>query len=444
MKITLPNIKIRDYQLPAWEYLMSDTPRKRAVLCWARRLGKDTLCMHYMAVASQQKVATYWYMGPTTTLAREAFWDATSPHTGQRRIFEAFIGMHDPSKNLYGLIANKNENEMTLDLINGSRIRFCGSDNYHNLLGSPPYGLVFSEFARADPQSWNVLRPILAENSGWAAFNSTPVGENFFATLYRNAITRERWFAQLIPASATNVFTPEVLKEELEELIESNGEDYGRAIYEQEYACSFAAGGIGAYFAREIQRLEEADQITNVPYDPRIPVLVSVDLGYADMTSIWFYQLVGKEVRVIDYLENSNVGLDWYAAEMKKKPYAYSQYLFPADVAVHELGSGRSRVETLRSLGINPHIVAAQSKMDQINSARTLLPSCWFDKTKCKKGLDALRQYRRKWDDKRKVYADTPLHDWCSHAADAFMVFATSGVKPYVKTVMKRRRQGFV
>lgn len=428
---------------------MSNTPRKRAVLCWCRRAGKDTVCLNYMAVASQQKVASFWVMCPTAINAREVFWDSINPHTGQRRIYEAFVGMHDPARKQYGLIVAKNENEMTLDLLNGARVRFCGSDNYQNLLGSPPYGLIFSEYARADPNSWNVLRPILAENGGFAIFNSTPLGANHFETLYRAAVTSDRWYAQLLPASQTDIYTQETLKEELHELIESNGEDYGRAIWDQEYECSFASGNLGAYFAKEIQRLETPNedgisQIGNVPYDPRLQTYTSWDLGYSDETAVFFFQLAGREVRVIDYLANSNVGLDWYANALKAKPYAYAQHLFPADVAVHELGSGRSRIETLRSLGINPRVIPQQAKIDQINAARTLLPSCFFDAAKTKKGLDGLRQYRRKWDDKRKVYADTPLHDWASHPADAFMTFAISGTKPYVKTLMKYKRQGFV
>jgi hypothetical protein len=191
--------------------------------------------------------------------------------------------------------------------------------------------------------------------------------------------------------------------------------------YEAEYECSFQAAVAGAYYGREMQAAEDEGRITRVPWEPRIPVHTGWDLGIGDSTAIWFAQRAGREWRVIDYLENSGVGLDWYAKELDRKPYRYGETLLPHDASVRELGSGLSRVETLESLGIKRiRVLPARRKEDSINGVRLTLPSCWFDADKCKRGIDALRNYRREFDDKRKAFKERPLHDWTSHPADAF------------------------
>jgi len=232
-------------------------------------------------------------MLPEATQARKAIWSAVNPRTGLRRIDEAF-----PSE----IIARKLENEMLIEFVNGSTWQLVGSDNYNSLVGSPPIGLVFSEFALSDPAAWSYLRPILRENGGWCLFISTPRGRNHFSTFYEEARTDPEWFAELLPATETSVFSPEDLDTERRELIREFGADQGEAIYNQEYLCSFQAGLIGAYYGREMERAEQEGRICNVPYDPRVPVHTSWDLGIHDTMVCWCIQLVGKEVRLIDLI----------------------------------------------------------------------------------------------------------------------------------------------
>jgi hypothetical protein len=170
-------------------------------------------------------------------------------------------------------------------------------------------------------------------------------------------------------------------------------------------------------------------RIRSVPYDPMALVHTSWDLGLTDMTAIWFFQIVGQEIHIIDYLENSGQPLAWYAGELHKKPYAYGEHILPHDAEAKELQTNRSRTETLRGLNLNVRVLKAQGAervlvADGINAVRTILPRCYFDAQKCAKGIDALKAYRREWDEKLKTFHDRPVHDWASHPADSFRYLA--------------------
>lgn len=408
---------------------------KRAVWIAHRRAGKDDLALHLTACAAMRRVGGYWHLLPSQVQARKSVWQAINPHTGMRRIREAFP---------QSIVARELENEMMIEFVNGSTWQCVGSDSYDSLVGSSPVGLVFSEFALADPAAWSYLRPILQENDGWAMFITTPRGRNHAATFYEEAKDDPTWFAELLPATKTTVFTPEQLEVEKRELIREFGEEQGAATYNQEYMCSFQSALVGSYYGREMELAEEQDRITNVPCDPRLQVHTAWDLGISDSTSIIFFQLAGKEIHVIDYLENSGVGLDWYAKELQRRQYMYGTHVVPHDAAVRELGTGRSRIETLKSLGIACRVVPVQTVADGINAVRTMLPAMWFDKTKCKKLISALQQYRRVWSEKRHTFEDRPLHDWCSHPADAMRYWATSGVRNTVKREITYTNKGIV
>lgn len=205
----------------------------------------------------------------------------------------------------------------------------------------------------------------------------------------------------------------------------------GRAVHN----CSFQAAVIGSYFGREMAYLEAEKRIGRVPWETQLPVHTAWDLGIGDATAIWFVQQLGREVRWIDFIENSGVGLAWYANELRSRPYAYGEHILPHDAQVRELGSGESRVETLRALGINPRVVPVQRKEDSINGMRNILSRSWFDAAKCARGLQALKQYRRAFDEKRKVYQDVPYRDWTTHAADAAATFAMG--QPKDRTAVK-------
>jgi hypothetical protein len=389
---------------------------RRAFLVWHRRAGKDDNCLHYQATAAIQRPATYWYMLPQQNQVRRSIWDAVNPHTGRRRIDEAF-----PAE----ICRAKRKQDMVIDLVNGAMVHFLGSDGFDALVGSPPYGLVFSEFALTSPNAWAFLRPILDENGGWAIFNTTPRGKNHAYQMLKYAQSRPDWFVQVCVPTDTDVFSPAQLEDAREEYATLYGPEDGAALYKQEYWCSFDVALVGAYYGRYLADSEGAGRIKTVPYDPILPVVTAWDLGMDDYTAVWFVQCAAGEVRVIDYLEGSGQGLEHYARQILSRPWVYSDHILPHDVQVREMGTGRSRLEVLHSLGLHQaRPIPAQSIGDGINAVRSILPRCWFDAERCKQGLEALRMYRRQYDDAKKIYLDRPEHDWTSHAADAFRYLA--------------------
>jgi len=385
------------------------------------RVVKDDVLLHWTAVAAHRRVGTYWHLLPEAAQARKAIWESVNPHTGKRRIDEAF-----PPE----LREVTRENEMFIRFRSGSTWQLVGSDNYNSLVGSPPIGVVFSEYALADPNAWGYIRPILLENNGWAVFITTPRGRNHAAQIYDAAKDDDTWFAEVLTANDTGVFTAKALEVERREMAREYGPDDGENRYQQEYMCSFTAGIPGSYYGRMMDDAEAEGRLCRVPHEPRLPVHLSYDLGIGDATAIWFFQMVGTETRAIRYLENSGVGIDWYVRELDKFPYKYGEHVLPHDAEVRELGTGKSRLEVMNSLGIlRTTIVPAQRIEDGINAVRQTLPGVWFDKDNCSRGIDALRSYRRNWDEKRKTFLDRPYHDWASHGADSFRYWSLAGVR---------------
>jgi phage terminase large subunit len=408
----------RPYQEPVWNYL--NNGGKRACLIWHRRSGKDDLALNWAAVASQRRIGDYWHMLPEQSQARKAIWDAVSPHTGERRIDQAFPPeMRDRTR----------DNDMMIRFRNGSTWRLVGSDNYNSLVGSTPAGVVYSEWALADPKAEAFLRPMLAESKGWAIYITTPRGANHALATYNLAKSDSRWFAELLAADDTGVFSPDALESELTDYQKLYGVDDGRALFNQEYHCSFEGAFVGAYYGAYLSRAQRDGRIGNIPIDRTIPVHTAWDLGISDSTAIWFIQRAGREFRLIDYHEGSGVGLDEYARILEDRRnlhrWTYGTHYFPHDVVHRELGNaGKSREDTLKKLGIIPKVVPQSNVNDGINAVRQLLDQSWIDEKRCDRGLQALRSYRREWSDKLQTFRDAPLHDAASHGADALRTFA--------------------
>jgi phage terminase large subunit len=384
------------------------------VLVWHRRAGKDLMLLNRTICASQERVGVYWHVFPAAKQGRKIIWDGV---TKDGRPFLDYW----PAD----LIAERNATEMRLKLINGSVWQVVGSDNYNDaLIGGNPVGLVMSEYALQNPSCWNYLRPILAENDGWAAFPFTPRGKNHGHALYEMAQKNDKWFCERLSADQTGAISQAAIEEERqagmpEELIE------------QEFFCSFEAALVGAYYGKLMRAAEDEKRVGRVPYEPQLPVETWWDLGVDDQMAIWFIQRFGREIRAIDYYENTGLGLDHYAKVLRSKEYSYSRFVLPHDIRVREMGnSARTRLETLKKLmGVeNPDdqptqrfvVVPKQPPVERINAVRTILPRCWFDAEKCATGIEALKQYQRLWDDERKTFKSEPLHDWTSHGSDAF------------------------
>ena len=391
-----------------WDYLYNGGDR--AIGIWHRRGGKDELALHWASVAAHRRVGTYWHMLPEAAQAKKAIWRAVDPQYGIPRIDVAFP---------HALRKSTNNSEMFIEFLNGSTWQVVGSDNFNSLVGSPPVGIVFSEWAIANPQAWAYLRPILRENGGWAIFITTSRGQNHAATMYKGALNDESWYADLKKASETGVFTDEQLKQEEIEYKRDYGDDLGGALFKQEYECSFQGAVLGAFYGKQMQDLLEQGKITSVPYDPNYPVHTSWDLGMKDSTVIVYWQKVGTQKRAIDCDAFVHTGMSDMLKTVNGKPYSYLQHKAPHDIGVEEIGSGRTRREVALSHGCRFDIAPRYSLEEGIGMTRQMLPRCVFDAEKCRTLVDALCDYHAKWDIEKRALSRTPDHNWASDYADA-------------------------
>lgn len=315
--------------------------------------------------------------------------------------------------------ATVNESELRVDYHNGGQVRLYGADNADALRGIYLDGVVLDEFADMDPRVWSeIISPTLADREGWAVFIGTPKGRNEFYKIYELAKTDPDWFPLMLRASETGILPQKEL--DLQRKIKSEDQ------YNQEFECDFNAAVIGAYYGKLINELEAKKQVTGVPYDPAAQVWTSWDLGIRDATAIWFAQQIGREIHLIDYYEASGVDLGHYVREIQNKPYHYAGHIVPHDAQAKELGTGKTRLEVLESLGLRNVVVAPVHRVeDGINGVRVMLPRCWFDKAKTgPRGLEALKLYQSEYDEKYQTLKPRPLHNWASHAADSFRYLA--------------------
>lgn len=316
----------------------------------------------------------------------------------------------------------KAPNESELSVIfphNGAQIRLYGADNAERLRGLYFDGLAADEAQDIRPSTLTqIILPALSDRQGWLDLSGTPKGwGNLLGETYKRAKEDPEWFVQIIRASQTGIIPPDEL-ERLRRSMPANE-------YEQEFECSFDAAITGAYYAEVIRRLEAAGGVCAVPYDPMFRVHTAWDLGISDSMSIWFYQVAGREIRVIDYYEASGYGLEHYASVLTAKGYNYGQHFGPHDIEVREIGTGKSRREVAAGMGLRFDVLPNLPVKDGIDAARMTIPRCVFDVKHTAVGLDALRQYREKVDEKRNISLG-PLHDWSSHAADSFRYLAIS------------------
>ncbi|WP_156174062.1 hypothetical protein [Cupriavidus basilensis] len=427
--IQLPNgWQPRPYQRPAWDYL--EKGGKHAELIWSRRAGKDEVALHRTAVASFERIGSYWHMLPMAAQARKAIWNAVNPRSGKKRIDEAF-----PLE----IRSKKNDQEMYIEFINGSTWQVLGSDNYNAMVGSPPVGIVYSEWALSNPAAKAYLRPIIAENNGWQIFITTPRGKNHAYTTFRGAKDDPDAFAQILTANETGQYTLEQLVKLRAEYVRDFGEAMGNALFDQEFMCSFEAPIMGAVYARELR--DAVDRIMRVPYDPSKPVHLFWDLGRADKTAIWFAQLGPFEYRVIDYMEGVGKHIGEYIPDLQAKRYVFGDCWLPHDANNELLASARTVAQQLRDAGFKVRTVPKTSIDTRIQAARLMFPLIYFDEKRTEEGVTALRNYRYDVDEETKQLSNEPLHNWASHAADAFGYMAVALREPKKHELAKPKRQ---
>lgn len=424
-EVTLPhNYTPRGYQIGMWRAY--DQGARRMCIVWHRRAGKDKSCLNLMARESQRRVGLYWYFLPLLAQGRKVIWDGMD-HDGF-----PFIE-HFPKPLWEG---PPNATLMRLRLRNGSVFQVVGSDSIDNLVGANPVGCVFSEFALQDPRGWDLVRPILRENKGWALFNGTPRGRNHFYRLFQTASVSDDWYAERLSYTDTGVLDADDVQAEIDS-------GMSKELAAQEFECSWEGGMEGAYYSQLMEQAAEDGRITDVRYDPALPVHTAWDLGVHDMCAIVFFQAPRhlNEIRIIDYLEHSGEGLAYYQHQLQVRNYVYQDHHAPHDIAVRELGSGKSRLETARELGLNFRVAPKLPIEDGINAVRMMLPLCWFDRTKCARLIEALQTYRREKDEKLDSWKRTPVRDWSTHGADAFRTLAVGRRKAYVPKEPDRYRR---
>ena len=418
-QIHLPhNWRPRWYQAPslqAWE-----RGCKREILIWHRRAGKDDVQLHKTALAAHKRIGNYWHALPEYEQARKAIWEAINPKTGKRRIDEAFP--HELRK-------RTDNSAMVIEFKCGSIWRVVGTDDPNSLVGAPPVGICFSEWALSNPEAWAYLAPILLENGGWASFITTARGRNHaFAMLqmarkdaYHPASNPEGWFSEVLSVLDTE-FPLAQVERQRQEYHRIFGEDAGDALIEQEYFCSFEAAVLGSYYGKAIARLQHSGRIGVVPHDPALPVHTAWDLGKGANMFVWLFQIsYTGEIAVIGHIEGAHDDVipDIVDKLNLREGYNWGDDWLPHDAKVKE-SNRKTRVQLLIDLKRKPKLVPDHKVEDGINAVRLTLPRCRFDEEACERGLGYLRDYKAKWDEDRRVFQNTPLHDHSSHAADAF------------------------
>ena len=400
-EIVLDIFSPRIYQTPVLD-AVENRGYRRMIAILPRRAGKDVAAWNLAIRECLRKRCIIYYVYPSYKQAKKAIWDGITK--GGLR-FVDFI----PKE----LIYKTNQQEMSVTFKNGSILQLVGSTDYDSFRGTNPSGVIFSEFSRQDPRIYtDVISPILRENGGWCAFISTPFGKNHFWDLYQAALQNPtKWFVLFMTLDDTK----HIPLEEIDEERKTVSED----MIQQEYYCSFTLGVEGAYYAQYMQRMELEERIGKVLWDPGRKVHTAWDLGVRDSTSIIFFQIHGNAINIIDYYEKSKEGLEHYIRVLESKPYQYGKHVAPHDINVKEFGTGMTRLEKGRALGINFIVAPNISIMDGIEAVRTVLPRVSIDEINGKIFIKHLENYRQEYDEKRKVYSNHPLHDHTSHAADA-------------------------
>ncbi len=364
-----------------------------------RRMGKTVSAINHLikaAIECEKPNPRFAYIAPTYGQAKRVAWDYLQEYTRP-------------------LGATYNVSELRADFW-GRRISLYGSDNPDSLRGQYFDGVVIDEVGDQNPKIWNeIVRPALADRLGWALFIGTPKGNNHFYELRNRAADEPDWKLLEFRASETGVLPAAELKAALKEM--------GQDKYDQEFECSFNAAVEGSYYGQIINSLEADGRITDFPRDDLCKSFVAWDLGMGDSTSLWVAQVAGKEVHILECVENHGVGLDWYVSWLRENNYQHFDQILPHDVEVRELGTGKSRKEVLQEAGLNITVCPRLSVADGIQAVRRLLPRCWFH-TRTRNGINALRNYRREYDEKRQVFYDKPMHDWSSHYSDAMRYLA--------------------
>lgn len=426
--------RVRWYQQD-FHRALTERTHDRLIAIWHRRAGKDEIVLNAMSDLAEREVGTYWHCFPEYKQARKAIWNGINAHTGQRRIFD-----HFPA----ATIKRMQDDDMFIELDNGSTFQLLGSDRYDATVGSGPRGIAYSEWALSNPSAWAYHSPMIRETKGWAAFITTPRGNNHAKQMYNRAKDSSAWFSQLLSIEDTNALTPDELAEALAEYQDLHGLDVGRALYEQEYLCSWSGAMVGAYFGAEMNKADREGRICAVPIDATHPVHCVMDLGKAVNNPVWLFQVIKNDLRVVGFYQPDSEDLDDWCAALRDMGFNGNCYV-PHDIMVSEWGTGRTRFDRLKERKMNPRRIARVSVADGLQAGRMAINAAVFDEG-CGVGLEGLRNYRREWDDERKTFREHPFKDWAEHIGSAwrYLGLAWREVRPPEKPPEKPKELEYV
>lgn len=356
-------------------------------------------CIHeavIRAIYTKKKDARYAYIAPFYKQAKDVAW------LYLKRATE-------------GLAVEVRESDLRVILPEGQWITLYGADNPDALRGIYLDGVILDEYGDCRPSLWEeVILPTLTDRKGWAVFIGTPKGKNHFYHIVQKSIESQKWFDMTLKASESGIIDAEELIE-IKALTEA-------AKYDQEFECDFTAAVKGTYYAQLIQDMEVDGKIGSYPdlYNPMQPVYASMDLGRKDSTAVWFWQEHNDTIDIIDYEEMHGTIIEDHISMFKGKPYKLETLWVPHDAVAHTVQTRRSSIEQFIDAGFPARKVPHLSVQQGIDAARLMLPQCRIDVRKCYGGVEALRAYRREYDERLKVYRDKPLHDWSSDGSDSF------------------------
>ena len=421
MSVEIPVLDYREYQKPLIAYMRGGG--KRAVWVAHRRCGKDVTCWQYLIESAIENIGTYYYCLPEFTHSRRVIFEGML-NEGQR-----FLDLIPKE-----FVSGKNDSQMKIELVNGSVIQLVGSDQYDRLVGTNPKGIVFSEYSITHPMAWQILRPILAANGGWAIFNGTPRGKNHFYEMLEKAKEDKTWFWSVDTVKTTGVLSDDVLAREKDEM--------DIDIFNQEYLCSFDAASKGAYYSEQIMSLRDQKRLCKVPYDPKLMVYTVSDPGDS-VYALVFFQVYGKEVRIIDAEEFYSPSIEHIFTTITQRPYKYAKHFLPFDATITQLMTGNSIQAQLQKLGLQNVVALPQqsSKMDGIMLVKSAFASFWIDEKLEKKVLEPLSNYAPKFSETRNTYSSEPDHNWASHMSDSirYMVISLSLIgSTFIPKVFKK------
>jgi phage terminase large subunit len=329
------------------------------------------------------------------------------------------------------------ESELSVELVNGARIRLFGADNPDALRGLYLDGVVLDEYGDMRPSVWGeIIRPLLTDRKGWASFIGTPKGKNHFHTLALQARADPAWFYQELKASETGIVDAAELDDARKAMTPEQ--------FAQEFECAFDVPALGAIYAAELAQAKTDKRIGVVPYDAAALVHTAWDLGVGDDTSIWFYQNVGRGIHLIDYYATNGKPITHYLGVLAAKPYSYGEHHVPHDAEARERWTATTMTEVAASQGFRMNVLPREGLEQGINAARMLFSRCWFDEIKCADGIASLMNYRRDYNDKLGEFKIAPVHDWASHGADAFryLAMAHDAAKPVEGKPLKYPKAG--